>query len=199
VEWWGRLRTSDEVLYFCGEVLGWGVGGEGERASGEGGEGFDEEGDLTLDALGTDGLEEREVFAKGAPKTVHGGVTDCIPMMIKGVAADGVLAVGDGGPLVQFFCDTVDFDAAVIRTLINKLPDYVLPCTVGAVGGGGMEVDHGKFAAEVGADDEHVAGKDAEVWGEGGDQGRRLGIVGGAPLVEISGPVSTEGPGGGVD
>ena len=65
-----------------GEVLGRGARGEGEWASGEGGEGFDEEGELTFDAFGADGLEEGEVFANRASKIVYGGVTDCIPMTI---------------------------------------------------------------------------------------------------------------------
>ena len=102
-----------------GEVLGRGARGEGEWASGEGGEGFDEERDLTLDTLGADGLEEGEVFANRAPKIVYGGATDCIPVMIEGFAADGVLAVGDSGAFVQFFGDEMDFNAALSRTLID--------------------------------------------------------------------------------
>ena len=74
-----------------------------------------------------------------------------------------------------------------------------MPCAVRAVGFGGVEVDHSVFSAQVGADDEHVAGEDAEIGREGFNESRDLGIVGGAPLGGVASPVSTESPGGVVD
>ena len=131
----------------------------------ERGEGFYQEEEFALDALGAYGLEEGEVFTESGSEISCGGFTDCVPVMVEGFAADGVLAVGDGRALVQFFGDEVDFDAAVVCPLLDYLPDYFLPGSFGAVGGGGVEVDHSEPPTKVGADDEHVAGEDAEVGG----------------------------------
>ena len=88
-------------------------------ASGEGSEGSDQERDFALDALGADGPEEWQVFAKGVSQVLSRGVTDCIPMKVEGLGVNGILAIGDGRALVQCFGDEMDFDATMIRSLIN--------------------------------------------------------------------------------
>ena len=84
-------------------------------------------------------------------------------MSIEGLTPDGKGAVSHRWSLVQLGGDQVHHHPGLLCLGFDKLPDDLLPGALGAAGGGGVEVDHGVPAAHLRADDEHVAGEDADV------------------------------------